>query len=355
VPPKPSEAIVTTSLRRTVNTKFLDGLVATARARADEPALIHKHRGVWVSRRWRDVLAEIDRLAAGLRSLGLAPGDLVAVDGEITARLFLTAAAVLASGGRILAVPISASAEELDRVLQDPAVALVLGQGRETVAEWSAATTKQRRVPIIFDHATPDSRPPDEGMVTLDNLRGLGAPLGWAEGLATTPPDGVEEILWTEETTDWREGLDVLLTDWISEGVPLALPELLAAAARDRAEIGPGRWIASIDRIERVAGTIRERLPERTSATGRLVAGALGGSRTPWAVGLSALLRKRIGLARLTGVEVYGPPGRDPSLEARQLFLQLGVPLSSRGQRDFGNRPADAPQLGNLATGGAVS
>src|SRR6266496_4632822 len=94
-------------------TRFADRLIAAARRNAGAPALLHKERGTWVMRRWGDVLDEIDRLVAGLRHLGLSPGGQVAIDGEITAHLFLAGAAIRAAGGRILSVPVSASPQEL--------------------------------------------------------------------------------------------------------------------------------------------------------------------------------------------------------------------------------------------------
>ena len=321
---------MTTPHSASEETQFADRLIAAARRNTGRPALLHKQRGNWVIRRWSDVLNEIDRLAGGLRHLGLSAGGQVVVDGEITARLFLVSAAIRALGGRILAVPVSASRLERDHVLDDPSVDLVIAQGRDTVAEWSAASHSRRRVPIIFDHATPDSRSPGEGIVTLARLRTLGERAEWSKDIPAGPRARSLPVTWFEESTDWREGLDILLDHWVSSGEPVALPELLAAAARDRLELAPQNWIASRPRLEFNEGSIRDRLPDRKSVAGWLVDGALRGARAPWFSLTRGQLRNQLGLRRLTGIDIY--PGHEPG-RAPVLFRQLGLELNLIGQR----------------------
>lgn len=306
---------------------FVDRLIATARRDRGSPALLHKTRGAWVVRRWGEALDEIDRLAAGIRHLGLSAQGKVAVDGEITADLILVGAAIRAAGGHILSVPLSASGEELDRVLDDSAVDLVIGQGRDTVARWSERN--RRQIPIIFDHATPDSRPPADGIVTLAALRTLGERKGWSKDVGVASRGRSLPVTWFEESTDWREGLDILLDHWLASGEPVAVPELLAAASRDRLELAPQNWIASLARLERNERLIRERLPERKSLAGRLVEGALHGSRAPWFSLTRWRLRNRLGLGRLQAIDVH--PGREPR-RAPALFHQFGVTLNHIGQ-----------------------
>lgn len=319
--------------------RFVDRLIATARRDPGEPALLHKKRGVWVLRRWSHVLDEIDRLASGLKHLGLSPGGQVAVDGEVTAQLFLAAAAIRAAGGRILSIPLSASAAELDRVLDDPSVDLVIGQGRDAVARWSERN--KRRIPIIFDHTTPDSRPPADGIVTLAHLRTLGEPARWSANTVVPASSRSLPTTWFEESTDWFDGLDILLDHWVTSGEPVALPELQAAASRDRLELAPRNWIASPARLEFNERAFRERLPDRNSLAGRLVDGALRGARALWFSLMRYRLRNRLGLGRLAYIDVHlgHGAGRTPAL-----FHQLGIATFLIGQR-FPSERIVAPAL----------
>jgi hypothetical protein len=314
----------------TEDSRFAERLIATARHNPGASALLHKERGTWVVRSWRDALIEIDHLAAGLRSLGLAAGGRVAVEGEVTARLFLLSAAIRAAGGRILSIASGASRAERDDVATDRSLSLVIAQGRDALAIWSEVIGTNRQVPIVFDHATPDNKPPEAGIVTVAKLKTLGEPRRWAADLASVSRTKSLPVTWFEETTGWQGGLDVLLDHWISSGEPVAVPELLAAAARDRLELSPQNWIASRSRLEANERSIRDRLPDRKSLAGWLVEGALRAARAPWFSLTRHALRSRLGLGRLENIEIHAgyEPGGAPAL-----FRQLGLGLTLVGQR----------------------
>jgi len=328
---------------------FLYRLLATAGRAPGAIALVHKHRGVWVTRHWRDVVGEIDRFAAGFRRLGVADGAAVAVEGEITARLFLVAAGALAAGARLRAVPPTVSAAERARVLADPSVAAVVAQGREAVAAWGDASEGGRQEPVVIDHATAGGRAPAPGVVTIEALRSMGETRGWEDCLRLGPAGRSARPSWVEESTGWVAGLDLLLDRWVDDGRPFALPELLAAAGRDRAEARPEVWIASVDRIEAAAAAIRERLPEPASLTGLLVAEALSNPRTPWSIATLGLVRRKLGLSRLDGVEAHPATRREPSAETARLFAGLGVPLSGHRPSRVRSGPRTAGEPARIA------
>lgn len=308
--------------------QFLAGLTKTARERADAPALIQKQRGRWIYWRWRDALREIDVLAGGLRHLGLRPGRTVVVDGEIRADLFLASAAVRAVGAKIRSVPLAATGEELTHILSDSTVVLIIAQGREALAEWSEAASDVRPLPIVFDHATPDSRSPEAGVVTFDQLKRLGKPANWSAGLASTPHDNPKDLTWLEESTDWADGLDLVLDHWISTGSTIALPEVLVASSRDRFELSPRKWIASSTRVLVNAQLIRDRLPAAGSSGYRLASAVLRGRWAPWHVATRWRIKKRLGLSRLHSINVHTVPRSEVSSEDAQFFQHLGAPLS---------------------------
>lgn len=316
---------------------FLTRLLETAGVRADQPALYHKHRGEWVVWHWRDVVSEIDWLAAGLKYLGLKAGKGVVVSGEITSRLFLVSAAIRSVGAGIISVPVASTTKELGSILDDGAIALVLSQGRDSLAEWTNARVGRRSIPIIFDHATPDSKSPGDAIIQVDRLRSLGTASHWPLQFKEKSGSSSQTINWAEETTDWREGLDILLDDWVNRGDAIALPELQAAATRDRAEISPSRWIASCARLEHVAQGTRERLPEPASIVGRLVKGSLEGHGAIWFRLVHTLLRKRLGLGRLKSINLFKPAHARLSHEAQKLFQAIGTPII---EGNWGDTPA---------------
>ena len=323
------------------STTFLDRLLATARHSPDAPALVHPFQGVWVQRRWRDVLAEVDRYAQALGRLGLRAGETVAFDGEITARLFLTAAAVQCSGGVIRPVATGASADDLGILLAATRPVAVVAQGREAVGKWSTATGTGRPLPVLFDHSTPNGRSPLPNVQTLERVRDDAGSAGWADDLPRERrlPKRIQPI-WAEESTDWSAGLATLLESWV-DGAPLALPELLVAAARDRAAAGAGHWIASAATLNRAARAIDERLPSSRRLTGRFVQRALSGGRSPLSQLIVRRLRRQLGLAGLDGIELHVDGVERLAAGTRQLFQSLGAPIDRADARPAVPAPTD--------------
>ncbi len=305
---------------------YLRALLKRAARGPGSPAIEEKRRGGWARREWRDVVEEVDRLASGLATLGVKPGDVVAIDGEISGRILLVAAAASALGARIRSIPTRASRADRDSVVEDPAVSAVVGRGREVVAEWTQLSARGRRIPIVFDHATAGGRAPAEGVVTFDRLRALAPPSGWRDRLPAPTAGDAPVRVWIEESTDWVDGLDVILDSWVEDSIVLTLPELLAASDRDRREAEPEAWLASVDAIERAAGRIRERLPGRDASGGAWVASLL--ERTGGIAGkvLRPRLRALLGLARLDRIEVHADARLAPSAAASALFARLGAP-----------------------------
>jgi long-chain acyl-CoA synthetase len=57
-------------------------LLEHARERPDAVAIREKHRGIWREWTWAEYARRVANVAAGLRSLGVGPGDRVAIHAE---------------------------------------------------------------------------------------------------------------------------------------------------------------------------------------------------------------------------------------------------------------------------------
>ena len=303
---------------------FLDRLLSAAVARGDQTALVFKSRGTWQALSWSAVLEQIGRAASGLSHLGVTPGGYVAFDGEITPRLLIVAAAAKAIGAELVAVPLAASRARLDALILDPRVQFVAGHGRETVAEWQRFSEGHRRVPILFDHVTPESKSPGEGVFTFQQLTSLALQPGWSASLAPAQDTRKARTLWFAETTDWEQGLDTLLDRWLGEAIAVALPESRRAADRDQAELEPDLWLASAVSLSRSATAFTERLPA-VGQLRRLIDATLAGGQAPWHAVLRFLLRRRTGLSRLSRIDLA--PGQVAPAEAARFFGGLGLSL----------------------------
>ena len=165
--------------------------------------------------------------------------------------------------------------------------------------------------------------------------------------------------LWIEATTAWSDGLNIITDLWLASGETLALPELLAASARDRFEIRPNRWITSSEQLAATSAEIVGRLPRSHGLAGRIVAHAIGStsrSASTAARLVKSLLRYRLGLSRLNLVEVGDNHRRTEQWEeAEYLFAALGAPLrriTSENYETEATDPAPANAIGHLVLSG---
>lgn len=308
--------------------RFLDRFLAAAGRCPTAAAILHTHRGRRVVYRWRDVVAEADRFAAGFSLHGLGMDKDLVVEGEITPRLLIAAVAARATGARVILAPPHADTAVRAGILRGSQAAVVLVQSREAAEAWSNAG---QEVAIVLDHVTAGSLGAAAAVEALDALRSAAQPRGWAALLPKgggAPRSGPS--VWVEETTAWRDGVEVILERWISEAATLALPELLATADSDRRQAAPAAWIVSAGRLEVAANAFRARLPEPSTLTGRLVARALAAPSAVWARPLVALIRRRLGLGAVAAVELHEYAGAPSTAASRQLLAVLGIAAAGR-------------------------
>ena len=69
-----------------------------AREQGDKPFLWHKHDGKWVSRSWREAAEQVAGLAAGLKAIGIMPGDRVMLVSENRPEWCISDLAIMAAG-----------------------------------------------------------------------------------------------------------------------------------------------------------------------------------------------------------------------------------------------------------------
>ncbi|WP_158814681.1 AMP-binding protein [Methylocapsa sp. S129] len=342
-------------------TSALNRLIETARRDPRSVALRHKHRGAWDAWSWYSIVVAVDRFASGLRRHGVEAGSVAAFAGEISPNFLLGALAARAIGAAVISIAPGAKTPEIAAVLRGLPVRVAIVQGREALAEWiQAGTAAGKSIPIVFDHVTPEGRSPHPSVLPIANLRDHAAEQGWAETLgAPSASSRRKPTLWIEATTAWADGLNIIADLWLASGETLALPELLAASARDRFEIRPDRWIASSEQLTATSAEIAGRLPPNGGLAGRIVARAIGStsrSASTAARFVKSLLRYRLGLSRLNLVEVGDDHRRTEQWEeAEYLFAALGAPLRRIASENYETETADsapANAIGHLALSG---
>jgi long-chain acyl-CoA synthetase len=108
-------------------------LLAHARSRGGRPAMREKDYGIWQSWSWAAVAAEVERLACGLKALGFARGDKLAIIGDNRPKLYWAIAAAQALGGVPVPVYQDSIAEEMAYVLDHCEARFAIVEDQEQV------------------------------------------------------------------------------------------------------------------------------------------------------------------------------------------------------------------------------
>jgi long-chain acyl-CoA synthetase len=103
------------------------------RVRPGSPAIREKDYGIWQTHSWGHVGEEVRALAAGLFSLGVKPGDKVAIVGDNRPRLYWTMTAVQALGAVPVPLYQDSVAEEMTYVLDHAEARFAVVEDQEQV------------------------------------------------------------------------------------------------------------------------------------------------------------------------------------------------------------------------------
>lgn len=280
----------------------LGRLADWARSRPADIALRHKRRGRWKAWRWADVAREVDHLAAALRQHGFGPGSRLALSGAFEPTLLLLALAAAAAGGHAFGLSRDAEGAGLRRQLERLQPSHVFVHSRAGATRVLAALAGTPGEVVLFSSQAAARREGQGRVLPLAGLYAGGpvAPARLAWRLAHAAPP-----LWSEEGTEWEDGLRLLLAHWLDKGEGLAFPESRESATRDRRDVAPAGLLLSSARLAGLEHELESRLPPPGSLTRRVWDWAQGGH----ALGrrLRARVRRLSGLHRLRRVVVDAP------------------------------------------------
>jgi len=328
-----------------------------AEARPDAPAVREKEYGIWQTWTWRQAAEEVRALAAGLLSLGFAPGDHLAIVGDNRPHLYLCFLAAQAARGVPVPLYQDSVAGEMAFVLQDASVRFAYAENQEQVDKLlelrATVADLQGLAHIVYDDPRGLRGYRQPGLVSVQDLMAAGRawetahPGAGAAAAAQVRPDDVSVILYTSGTTGKPKGVcqthrsfiaaargsvdtdglgprdDVIcylppawvgdhlfsLAQWLVAGFTINCPESPATTAIDLREIGPSYYFAPPRVFEAMLTSISIRMEDAAAPKRWLYARCMALARR---VGADILDGRPVGLAdRLLyaagNVLVYGP------------------------------------------------
>ena len=184
------------------------------RIRVDETpetiALRYPVAGSWQTLTWRELLQRVLRVAAGLRSLGVAREDRIALLCSTRAEWVIADLGILAAGGATTTIYPSSLADECAYIIADSDARIVIVENTDQLAKIREVADQIRQVmTIVLIEGVAD------GTLSFERLAELGDADAMGEVINGIEPQQLATLIYTSGTTGQPKGVELTHDNWL--------------------------------------------------------------------------------------------------------------------------------------------
>ncbi|GAA1793511.1 AMP-dependent synthetase/ligase [Nocardioides hankookensis] len=225
--PSPSvDASFVDHMTQNVAVQFLDRVAASA----DHEAYRFPRGEGWESVTWRQAGDLVERLAAGLLSLGIQSEQRVGIASATRYEWILADLAVMCAAGATTTVYPTTNAEDTTYILSDAECRVVFAEDDDQIAK---LTANKAELPHVSKVVTFTGKTDGDWVIGLDDLAKLGDaylaehPGVIEETAKSIAPDQLATLIYTSGTTGRPKGVRLLHKSWVYEGTAIQVQDIL--------------------------------------------------------------------------------------------------------------------------------
>ena len=184
----------------------------------------------WESVTWREVGDRVNRLAAGLVSLGVDAGERVGIASGTRYEWILADLANMCAGVATTTVYPSTNTDDVGYILADSECRVVFAEDDSQIAKLKE---KKSELPLLTKVVTFDGTPDGDWIIGLTDLEKLGEeqltqdPSVIDDRIAATTGDSLATLIYTSGTTGRPKGVRLRHSSWTFEGAAIQAQGIL--------------------------------------------------------------------------------------------------------------------------------
>jgi len=190
-------------------------LLANAAERPNDVAIREKHRGVWREWTWSEYAGRVASVAAGLRSLGVGPGDRVAIHAENRPEWVIADLAVQGLGACTVGIYPTSPAAEVEYLLSHSEASVLIAEDEEQLDK---ALEVRDRLPLLRHVVVIDPRGVTADVPTFASLEQDGSLAAYEESVEALDADATAILVYTSGTTGPPKGAMISHANLVAAG-----------------------------------------------------------------------------------------------------------------------------------------